>query len=756
MFNLSSRHKNILYRVLLSVVFCIPYWGHVLNYWHIPVVDQIDQIIYDSQIRWNLKDQPTDERIVILDIDEKSLGSETLGRWPWSRDKMATIVNTLFDDYDISVLAFDVVFAEPDTSSGLPRLKQLAANEFKNNADFARKLTQLEPQLDFDGRFEQAILGRPLVMGYYFNAGEAAQKSGGLPAPVLIKEDLQGLDHNMPQWNGFGSSLPRFADAALVSGHFNPVVDLDGIVRRVPALVEYENDLYESLALATSRLYWALQDTPSGQAMRLSGITPLSAGSNSGALEYLQVGKRLLPIDQEANFYVPYKGPAKSFTYLSAIDLIEKKIPPEALKDKIVFVGTTAPGLLDLRATPVSGIYPGVEIHANLTSALLNSDTTPFLHRPTWLKAVEVIAVLLMGLLLSLVLPWLSPLGLSLATAASLAATTAAGWNLWESGLVATTATGMLLIATLFVSNMAYGFFIESRSKRQFTELFGQYVPPELVQQMAENPDQYDMSGRRKELTVLFSDVRGFSTISESLSPTDLALYINEYLTSMSRVIREHGGTLDKYIGDAIMAFWGAPVDEPRHALQAVQAAMAMRNELYVVREKFEAKGWPNLNIGIGLSSGDMTVGDMGSKVRKAYTVMGDAVNLGSRLEGLTKTYAAWTLVPEATMLACPEFEFRQMDRVRVKGKNEPVPIYEPVCFKESVTPEVRREIELWNQAIDHYYTSDWDPALQCLQTIEQEGETHERIDIFRTKILKFKASPPPADWGGITNFETK
>ena len=756
MFKLSSRHKNILYRVLLSLLLCIPYWGHVLNYWHMPVISQVDHLIYDSQIRWNLKNQITDERIVILDIDEKSLGSDTLGRWPWSRDKMATIVNTLFDDYGISVLAFDVVFAEPDTSSGLTTLKQLAATEFKNNTDFASKLTQLEPQLDFDGRFEQAILGRPLVMGYYFNSGDTAQKSGGLPAPVLIKDDLQGFTHNLPYWNGFGSSLPRFADAALVSGHFNPVVDLDGIVRRVPALVEYDNELYESLALATSRLFWALQDTPPGQALRLPGITPLAASGASGPLDLLQVGKHLLPIDHEANFYVPYKGPAKSFSYLSAIDLVHKKIPPEALKNKIVFMGTTAPGLVDLRATPVSGIYPGVEIHANLTSALLNSETTPLLQRPTWLQALEVLAVLAVGLALSLVLPWLSPVGLTLATAASLATTTAASWNLWDSGLVATTATGMLLIATLFISNMAYGFFIEARSKRQFTDLFGQYVPPELVEKMAENPDQYDMAGRRQELTVLFSDVRGFSTISESLSPTDLSLYINEYLTSMSRVIREHGGTLDKYIGDAIMAFWGAPVDEPRHALQAVQAAMAMRNELYVVREKFEAKGWPNLNIGIGLSSGDMTVGDMGSKVRKAYTVMGDAVNLGSRLEGLTKTYAAWTLVPEATMLACPEFEFRPMDRVRVKGKNEPVPIYEPVCFKESVTPELRRELDLWRQAIDHYYNSGWDAALQCLDEMVQAFESHERVHIFRSKILKFKASPPPADWGGITNFETK
>jgi adenylate cyclase len=359
-------------------------------------------------------------------------------------------------------------------------------------------------------------------------------------------------------------------------------------------------------------------------------------------------------------------------------------------------------------------------------------------------------------LLLALALPWFSP-GIATFVFLAIAVAAAAGqYWLWHQGLVLHGATLFAAAFMIYLWNMALGFYVEAQAKRKFTDLFGQYVPPELVEKMAENPERYDMKGQRKELTVMFSDVRGFTSISERLSPSDLATYINEYLTGMSLIIRQEGGTLDKYIGDAIMAFWGAPVDEPRHALSGVRAALRMRLQIGVLSESFRSRNWPEPEIGVGLSSGDMTVGDMGSVVRKAYTVMGDAVNVGSRLEGLTRQYGAFCLVSEATKKACPEVVFRQMDIVRVKGKAEPVSIYEPVCLVEDATDIVYKELALWHEALDLLSRQQWDRALEVLATSASMYGDDSRVRILREKISRLKADPPGRDWDGITNFDTK
>jgi len=737
---------------------CLVFWADTLQLWHLPLIDRFDNAIYDGQVRSQVHRNLPDPRVVILDIDEKSLASEALGRWPWSRDKMSVLVDRLFDDYGVAVLSFDVVFSEPDLSSGLQTLNRLASGPLKGNSAFKESLDLLSAELDFDGRFESKISAKPIVMGYYFSSSIDSGRSGHLPAPALLDGDLVGLSTSFPAWQGYGANLARFADAALVAGHFNPVVDIDGVVRRVPALVKFDGDYYESLALATLRLFWAVQESPTVKSLRLPGIQAFAAnGQTQGPLEYLQIGDRLLPVDKGANIYVPYNGPAGSIPYFSMLDLLEKKIDPGALRDKIVIVGTTAPGLLDLRATPVSGIYPGVEIHANVVAALLNAETeTGVWHRPQWLIGVEGITLILIGTVLLGLLPWLSPGWSAALTAVVFSAILASAELLWQAGLVSHLASMGLLVGCLFVLNMAYGFFVEARSKRQFTKLFGQYVPPELVAQMAENPEKYSMQGRRKNLTVLFSDIRGFTSISEHLTPTELAQFINEYLTCMSQVIRDHGGTLDKYIGDAIMAFWGAPVDRPKHALMGVKAALAMNSEITRLRSEFKDRGWPDLMVGIGLSSGDMTVGDMGSQVRKAYTVMGDAVNLGSRLEGITRHYGVCILVPERTVDECPEIIFREIDTVRVKGKEEPVTIYEPVCLKEALTPELESELVDWDEARQKVKAQDFSGALNSLRSMLTKYGSDIRLELFIERVELLHNSQPSADWDGTTRFDTK
>jgi adenylate cyclase len=286
--------------------------------------------------------------------------------------------------------------------------------------------------------------------------------------------------------------------------------------------------------------------------------------------------------------------------------------------------------------------------------------------------------------------------------------------------------------------------------------LFGEYVAPELVAEMAENPESYNMEGETRELTVLFCDVRGFTTISEGLSANQLREYINLYLTAMSEDIRGNRGTLDKYIGDAVMAFWGAPVALSDHASRAVATALKMLETANKLNADFLARNWPELKIGIGLNTGDMRVGDMGSKIRRAYTVMGDAVNLGSRLEGITKEYGVGLVVGEVTKLAAPEFAYRELDRVRVKGKNEPVPIFEPVGLDKDIDNNTRAELDLWHEALALVRAQQWDGAERLLRKLHESYPERKLYDLYLERIVYYREEPPGEGWDGVTTFKTK
>jgi len=326
----------------------------------------------------------------------------------------------------------------------------------------------------------------------------------------------------------------------------------------------------------------------------------------------------------------------------------------------------------------------------------------------------------------------------------------------WQQGYALPVAPFLLLIGLIYFSNVAYGYFVESKNKRQLADLFGQYVPPELVDKMAENPLQYSMAARKHTLTVLFSDVVGFTSISEKLTPSELTEFINEYLSEMSFAIRKKGGTLDKYIGDAIMAFWGAPIDDEDHATNGVLAALGMHEKLQELKKIYKAKNWPDINVGIGLSTGPMTVGDMGSVIRKAYTVMGDAVNLGSRLEGITRQYFVNILVSEETMRATKGILFRDIDMVRVKGKDNPITIYEPIAEIAKISAEVQQKITTWNEMIKSYRLQNWSDAESKLHGLLAADANNKLYQLYGDRIQFFKTNPPPTDWDGVTKFETK
>ncbi len=736
--------KRHLARYLLGSILLLVMLGHSAGFYRIGLVERFDAIFYDVKLRLTMP-RDVDQRIVVVDIDEKSLAEQ--GRWPWGRDRMARLMDKLFDSYGVQLVGFDVVFAEPDVSSGIKSLEQIARSDLRGNAAFQSALREMRPRLDYDARFAASLKNRKVILGYYLSNNENGQSSGVLPAPTFGGEVLAGKPLAVTRWQTHGGNLPILQSAAAGAGHFNPLVDFDGISRRVPLLAEYQGAYYDSLALAVVR---ALHGFPP--------VLPGFADADNTYLEWLELptakGSLQLPVDENIAALIPYRGPQGSFLYLPATDVLNDRVPQESLRGRIVLIGTTAPGLMDLRATPVSAAYPGVEVHANLIAGMLDGALK---HKPDYLLAADVVQVFVAGALMVFLLPLLSPLKATLTGTFILLVLFSINLSLWQAGnLVLPFAGAGLLVVLLYAVNMSWGYFVESKTKRQFTELFGQYVPPELVDEMAKNPEGYSMSGRKAELTVLFSDVRGFTTISEGLQPDELAALMNEYLGAMTAVVRDHRGTLDKYIGDAIMAFWGAPMADPEHAQHAVVTALEMQVALKALNQRLMAKGWPELKIGVGVNTGPMTVGDMGSPVRKAYTVMGDAVNLGSRLESITKQYGVGIIVGEGTRdVLGNRFVLRELDRVRVKGKAEPVGIYEPLGLDGQVDTAILEKLKLWNQALQAYRSQEWDRADMLLLNLIRQ-EPHYLYELYVKRVSYYRENLPPAGWDGVTTFETK
>jgi adenylate cyclase len=377
-------------------------------------------------------------------------------------------------------------------------------------------------------------------------------------------------------------------------------------------------------------------------------------------------------------------------------------------------------------------------------------------HAPTYARGAELASLVLGGLLLSLLLPFLGPLWSLVLTVALMTVAGTINFMAWRSGLVLPLASQMLLFPILYAFNASYGFLVESRTKRQITGLFGQYVPPQIVKAMSKDPQRFTMQAESREMTVLFTDVVGFTSISEKLTPKELATFMNEYLTAMTSIIYEHGGTVDKYIGDAIMAFWGAPLDDPEHALHAVEAALAMRKRIVTLQQEMMAKGFPAIKIGIGINSGQMRVGNMGSSYRVAYTVMGDAVNLASRLEGLTRQYDTWVIVGEVTRAKVEGYLWRELDLVRVKGKNEPVAIHEPCGAEISLAKEYADDITLFNNMVVSYRNKDWDASEAMLHELIAHKPERKLSQFYLDSILQYRKEPPSPEWDGVCTFTTK
>ncbi|MFM1908068.1 MAG: hypothetical protein RLZZ591_1745 [Pseudomonadota bacterium] len=726
---------------------------HALGFARIDVLDRLDHIIFDTRLRATMP-QSMDERIVIVDIDEKSLAE--VGRWPWGRHHIASMMDELFDRQHVAVLGFDVVFAEPDDSSGLKNLRALAQNELRSESAFVRLLPQLQSQLDYDATFARAIQGRPVVMGYYLTSDRDGRTSGQLPEPVFDTAALGGQNVGITSWSGFGSNIEQLAAAAPMAGYFNPMTDSDGVVRSLPMIAEYQGKYYESLSLAMFRTLAGRPEV----ALGLSKGQTRTSGRLIMENVLLQQGDRsfAIPVDERAATLVPYRGSGGprggSFQYISAVDLLKGAIPAQTLRDKIVLLGTTAPGLQDLRVTPVGEAYPGVEAHANMISGLLDGRLPV---KPDYAAGYEFVVLLLAGLVLALALPTLSATRAVMLSVFVVALPVAMNFWLFQTqSLVLPLASALATTTASFALNMSYGYFVESRSKRELAHLFGTYVPPELVDEMVKDPDSYSMKAANRELTVMFCDMRGFTKMSEQMEPLALQELLNGVFSRLTHLIRAQRGTIDKYMGDCVMAFWGAPVETPDHAALAVRAAIDMSHIVRTINDEHRAQGLPEIGVGIGLNSGTMCVGDMGSDIRRSYTVIGDAVNLGSRLEGLSKVYGVDMVVSESTQQLVAGQAWQELDKVRVKGKEQAVTIYYPMGPEADQSIALKEELALWHSFLGAYRQQNWDDAQSKLDQLLKSSPDKFLYHLYAERLASMRLLPFDPAWDGATNFETK
>jgi len=735
---------------------------------------ELSSLDYRFQVRGKI---PIDPHIVIVDIDQQS--QEALGRWPFPRFRFADLLDNIREDGG-RVVAFDITFSQADeTSKPLTELSaQLAEQQKKGqavNPALLQRIAALQKQYDYDQQFADAIkrFGH-VVLGNYFLYTETDLKGvtpksleryanalayfpfpqvrplpsfGKTPANQKLPELIEKYEQArlVPRGAEANSDLLTGAVASEAggTGYFNIVVDADGVVRHVPLALPFgldkdrsNWDMYASVDVQALRIYLGLptQDTV------------LSYGP--GGISHIEFGSKLsVHPDYVSRMLVDFHGPARTYPYISFADAAQKKFQPGAFKDKIVLVGASATGIGDLRVTPFGGLdFPGVEVHANLIDNILNRQ---FLKRGGKEALTDLAFILLFGLPLGIWLamtqPRWMPLGLALLLPFAAIVYFAFLHGSWLNFIVPALFTLVPNVSLVAL----YRVLIEEQEKRKVRGAFQQYVSPEVIRRLLADPER--VKPRKSEITILFSDVRGFTSISESLDAQELADLLNGYLTEMTRIIFRNQGTLDKYIGDAVMALWGAPFDEPDHATRACEAALSMLARLAELQKEWRAQGQPVMDIGVGINTGVASVGNMGSSLRYGYTAMGDSVNLASRLEGLNKEYGTRIIISESTykVLRSDRVLVRELDMIRVKGKVLPVTIYE-VLDAEALGAEGKELVELFACGQKAYKQRDWRAAGQAFEQILDRWPDDGPARIFLRRCEEYLAEGPEADWDGV------
>jgi adenylate cyclase len=713
--------------------------------------------------------RPHDDRIVIVGIDEQTL--QKIDSFPLPRKNYATLINKLSTG-GARVIAFDVTFPTPESNSGGEALRKLQT-ELRTTASPAlrKQIRELELASDQDAALAAAmknsgniVLGHifldsqpdPKLAEEYFNIAWAHVFPQVLPAGFKSGQtvDLGQVwkDNGGLVKQGVEANIPKLADAAASFGFINIVPDSDGTLRHALLMIRYQDmDFFPSLDLEVVRAYEKIPDQQ------------IAAYIAPNGLERIQLGRHTLRHASDGSALLNYTGPYRTYAQYSMWDVISGAVPPETFRDKIVLVGATALAIGDIRNTPFPGqdaIYMGVEVHANIIDNLLHSEEQGrgFLKRGPNEMAVDMGFILLFGLVFGFLFSRVTPL---YSTITVLLTLTAYAWFVYFSFVHKGQWLSFMIPAGTLAANYAaitsLRMIREERAKRNIRKSFSQYLSPGVIELIEKDPEKYIRPGGEvKELSVLFSDIRGFTTISEGLTPDQLVHLLNEYFGQMTDFVFATDGTLDKYIGDAIMAFWGSPYPQEDHASRSCACALRMAGGLATLNAKWQAAGRPPISIGIGLNTGLVNVGNMGSARRLSWTVMGDNVNLASRLEGITKQYHVQIVISEATYRqVSSQFVCRELDKIRVKGKNLPVNIYElmDVAAEKS---KYEKLLEQFDRAMAAYRSQNWREAAALFTDVLLKFPDDGPSQVFLERAMEFSESAPEGEWDGVYVMKTK
>ena len=680
--------------------------------------------------------------VTIVDIDDKSLASK-LGQWPWPRTRIADMVATL-TKLGAVVIAFDIVFSEPDRLN-----PDVAADTFRNLDEMTREKLRALPSND--QFFADVMRHSRVVLGESGLPDVQSELDKSLPVTglAMLGEEPQPF---MVEWAGLLRNVPVLEAAAAGRGLFSIRQERDGIVRRVPMLMLAQGATMPSLSFEMLRV--------------ATGTDTIFIKADQAGIKSIGVKGFQIPTDRNGQLWIHFAQHDPQI-FVSAVDVIEGSVPPEKIRGQLVLIGTSAVALNDIKPTPASPAMPGVEIHAQVIESAL---TRAVLSQPSYGIVVEFCAAVLFGLLVIAFAPAFGPVTLVVVGALFATLLIGTSWYFYTQQRLLIDFTYPLLSTTAIYLTLIFASFVrEQAQRRQIRSAFSQYLSPALVEQLAQSPEKLVLGGEERELTVMFSDVRGFTTISESYKhdPQGLTALMNRFLTPLTNAILARKGYIDKYMGDAIMAFWNAPLDDREHQVNACNAALDMLERIDVLngQREVEAKegghAFVPINVGVGLNTGACTVGNMGSDVKFNYSVLGDSVNLASRLEGQSKEYGFPIIVGSRTALAVKEkFAILELDFIMVKGKKEPEVIY-AIAGREDIAQSGRfqRLRNLTIEMLACYRSRDWEDALAAIERGRRTDDAHALellYNLYEARIRGYQENPPPEDWNGAFALLTK
>ncbi len=707
--------------------------------------------LYDLKFRFR-GPRPAGKQVAIVAIDDASL--KAVGRWPWSRDDMARLLSAL-KKAGPRVIALDIIFAEKEHTAAYQAINKVrdALGRRKISPKILQLLDIEGRQADVDRQLAAVIKrGPPTILGYYFR-GLSGRVGGVKPEKLMGGHFVPASTYNVVRLRdtkpsqvrlvsaaGVEQNIPEITKASSGDGYFNMIPDPDGAVRWFPMTVMYDGEFFAPLSLVALSRY--------------AGNAPLAITLSRWGVDNVRVGARLVPVDRYGRMLINYLGPGGLIPTYSAAAVLNGTLPAGALKDKIVLVGATAVGIYDLRVTPFSGNFPGVEVQATIMDNLLRGN---FIRTPPFGLVIMLLILIGLAIMLGLILPRLSAAWALIFTLIVMEGYVGLNYYLFSrQGLELELFYPLGLIVLIYLGVTMQRFLAEERERERIRKTFESYVAPTVVQEMLKHPEQLRLGGERREISILFTDIRGFTTMSEDLDPEALVSLLHDFLNPMSNIIINQGGTIDKYMGDAIMALFGAPLVQPEHPRMACRAALEMAAILAALNQEWVEQGRPPLRIGVGVNTGPVAVGNMGSDRLFDYTAIGDNVNLASRLEGLNKYYGTNILISEATANALGNgFTLRDVDLVRVKGKAQAAHIYELLGEGEPDS-KLARFVDIYHQGLALYREGHF---AECLAAWAQALEVRPDDTVcqrYITLAQKHQATPPAPEWEAVTIMDEK